>query len=446
MSEQSFLMDRATRFGIMCGLVVLMFVPLIFIALIIEERAGLQDETLREIARQWGGRQVLTGPVLVIPVEREVVEETRDGDEVTTTTRIENAAPLIVMPRSLTLNGALRSEMRARGIFEVPVYSADLSMAFDFDTEGLERELGERERFDWTGARVELHLSNTRGLRSAVVMKTGDAELAVEPGSLLPRKSGVHAPVTRGTDLSAMTLVFTLNGAQDLEFAPVGRQTDIDMTGDWPHPSFDGAFLPDTREVTETGFTAAWSIPHLARDLPQMVRGASNFNQIDASRFGLSLYNPVSFYQKVGRAARYGILFIALTFLTIFLTEGLSKRPVHPAQYLLIGVAQCVFFLLLLSFAEQIGFTPAYGLASLATIGLLAFYAVASLRLGRRSSLLIAILILLYATLFFILQSTEYALLAGSILAFLAVTVTMVLTRNETWFAQRSDAEEAPPA
>ncbi|MEM8742901.1 MAG: inner membrane CreD family protein, partial [Pseudomonadota bacterium] len=179
MSEQSFLMDRATRFGIMCGLVVLMFVPLIFIALIIEERAGLQDETLRDIAGQWGGRQVLTGPVLVIPVEREVVEETRDGDEVTITTRIENAAPLIIMPRNLTLTGDLRSEMRARGIFEVPVYSTDLNIAFEFDTEGLERELGERERFDWSGARVELHLSNTRGLRSSVVMKAGEAELAI---------------------------------------------------------------------------------------------------------------------------------------------------------------------------------------------------------------------------------------------------------------------------
>ncbi|MEM9049509.1 MAG: cell envelope integrity protein CreD [Pseudomonadota bacterium] len=440
MSEQSFLMDRATRFGIMCALVVLMFVPLIFIALIIEERAGLQQETLREIADQWGGQQMLAGPVLIVPVEREVVEETREGDEVTRTTRTENAPPLIVTPRSLAIDGVLRSELRARGIFEVPVYSTDLTLAFGFDLDDFRRELGESERLDWPSARIELHLTKTRGLRSAVEMMAGEEALAVEPGSMLPRKSGVHAPVAQNMALNDMTLVFTLNGARDLEFAPVGRQTDIALSGDWPHPSFDGAFLPDEREVSDSGFTASWSIPHLARDLPQMVRGVSAFNEINASRFGLSLYNPVGFYQKVGRAARYGILFIALTFLTIFLTEGMSKRPVHPAQYLLIGVAQCVFFLLLLSFAEQIGFTPAYMLASLATIALLAFYAVAALRLGKRAGLLIGVLVLLYATLFLILQSTEYALLAGSILAFLAVAVTMVLTRNEVWFPQKTDA------
>jgi len=178
----------------------------------------------------------------------------------------------------------------------------------------------------------------------------------------------------------------------------------------------------------------------LAFLMPQEVRGTSGFQQIESARFGVALYNPVDFYQKVSRAAKYGILFIALTFLTVFLMERMSVQPVHPAQYVLIGVAQCVFFLLLLSFAEQIGFTPAYGLASIATILLLGFYAAASLKLARRSSLLVAVLVLLYATLYFILQSTEYALLAGSILAFLAVAVTMVLTRDERWFPERKDA------
>lgn len=440
MSEQSFLMDRATRFGIMCGLAVLMFVPLLFITLIIEERAGFQEDTLSEVAEQWGGAQSLTGPVLVIPVTREVVEEKTEGEEVVTTTRTEEAQPLILLPRMLEVEGTLRSELRARGIFEVPVYSTDLGLRFGFDLAGLDRALFERESLDWDRARIELHLSNPRGLRSEMVLRAGETALELEPGSILPRRSGVHAQVGPETDLSALTLEFTLNGAQAFDIVPAGRQTDIALVGDWPHPSFAGAFLPDERSVTETGFEAAWSIPHLARDMPQEVRGASGFQQIEAARFGVALYNPVDFYQKVSRAAKYGILFIALTFLTVFLMERMSVQPVHPAQYVLIGVAQCVFFLLLLSFAEQIGFTPAYGLASLATILLLGFYAAASLKLARRSSLLVAVLVLLYATLYFILQSTEYALLAGSILAFLAVAVTMVLTRDERWFPERKDA------
>lgn len=440
----SFLMDRATRFGIMIGLVVLMFVPLIFIGLVIEERAGYQAEALNEVGGQWGGRQVAVGPVLVVPVDVLVTDEKKEGDRTVTTTRTETAEPLILLPEKLAVTGTLKSEIRSRGIFEVPVYATEFRYAFGFDRARLDGVLAEKETARWDKARIELHVSNTRALRSEMVLKSGEAALALEPGSYLPRTSGVHAAVTRETAIADLTLTFTLNGSERLFFAPAGRQTDVGLKGDWPHPSFTGAFLPDGREVTEAGFAADWSIPHLARDLPQVVRGASELSQIDASTFGLDLYNPVDFYQKVSRAAKYGILFIALTFLTIFLMEGLSRVPVHPAQYVLIGVAQCVFFLLLLSFAEQIGFTWAYLVAGLATILLLGFYALAALKLGRRAGILVSVLVLLYATLYLILQSTDFAMLAGSILAFLAVALTMYLTRNETWFAERREDEPAP--
>lgn len=446
MAEQSFLMDRATRFGIMIGLIVLMFVPLIFIGLVIEERADYQGEVREEVGTQWGGRQVVTGPLLVVPVEVEVTEEKKEGERTVTTTRMQPAEPVVLMPERLAVSGRLRTEIRSRGIFEVPVYAADLELSFGFDPAQVARALGEKERLRWSEARIELHVSGTRALRGTTVMKAGGRELPLEPGSLLARRPGIHAVVGEGTPLDDLTLAFALNGSERLFLAPAGRQTEVTLAGDWPHPSFGGGFLPNTREVRPDGFAAAWSIPHLARDVGQLVRGAYDLSALDTAAFGLDLYNPVDFYQKVSRAAKYGILFIALTFLTVFLMEGLSRQPVHPAQYVLIGVAQCVFFLLLLGFAEQIGFTAAYGVAALATVALLGYYGLAALKLGRRGAVLVAVLVLLYATLYLILQSTDYAMLAGAILAFLAVALTMVLTRNERWFGEPAPGAEPGPA
>ncbi len=174
----------------------------------------------------------------------------------------------------------------------------------------------------------------------------------------------------------------------------------------------------------------------MSRDVPQAMRGVSRLHGLQQASFGVDLFDPVTLYTMAERAAKHGILFIALTFMTVFLMEGGSKTATHPAQFLLIGMAQIVFFLLLLSFAEQFGFALAYAGAATATIALLSYYGLASLRPGRRSWVLTATLIVLHATLYMIRKSSDYALLAGSILALLAVAVTMVMTRNESWGRQ----------
>ena len=240
--------------------------------------------------------------------------------------------------------------------------------------------------------------------------------------------------------LGAMQLTMGLNGADRMTFAPAGRETTVRMISDWPHPSFDGTFLPKDREITPDGFSATWEVPHLARDIPQVARGEAQLG----AEFGVSFYNPVDFYQKVERAAKYGILFIALTFVTVLLTERLSGSRAHPVQFLLIGVAQCIFFLLLLSFSEQIGFAIAYLVAGAATIGLIGVYGRIGLGLGRHVRVLVGALVTLYATLFMILRSTDYALLAGSVLAFVALALVMILFRREDWFPEPADAAPKP--
>ena len=205
------------------------------------------------------------------------------------------------------------------------------------------------------------------------------------------------------------------------------------MTSDWPDPSFFGSFLPDNTEIARDGFTANWTVPHLARSLPQVSREVPDPSARKIATMQVRYLTPNDFYQKAWRAARYGILFIGLTFLTILLLDRTSERPAHPVQYLMVGLAQSVFILLMVAYAEQIGFAAAYALAAGATIGLLGIFGATALKLGRRTGILVAMLTTVYGVLFLILRSADFALLAGATLAFVALALTMWLTRNEDW-------------
>ena len=223
-----------------------------------------------------------------------------------------------------------------------------------------------------------------------------------------------------------------------LQIAPVGRTTSVNIQSDWPHPSFNGAFLPDDSEVREDGFDATWTIPHLARALPEVSRG-TQLGAIGREAFGFRLFQPNDFYQKAYRAARYGILFIALTFLTVLLIENRTEKPTHPVQYVLIGLVQAMFVVLMVAYAEQIGFAAAYLLASGAVVALLTFYGWMGLKMGKRSLVLGVMLAVLYGVLFLILRTADYALIAGATLLFAALAGTMWATRNEDWYGPEKD-------
>ena len=426
----SFFASPGWRLAVLCLLTLAMFVPLIFVGLVIEDRVHFQRDAVREVSYQWGGPVSLSGPALVIPVEVERDRSVKGADGfLRTETYTEAGAPIVLMPEDLDITAASRSEIRRRGIFEVPVYTVDLTMRFAFDPDRVDRVVGARETVLWDKATLSIAMPRTRSFTGAAVLDAGGRTFDLEPGSAFGREGGIQADIGDPRGLDGFALTMGLNGADQLMFSPTGRLTTVQMSSDWPHPSFAGTFLPKTREVGADGFSAHWEIPHLAREIPQVSR-STNF---DAASFGVRFYSPVDIYQQVTRAAKYGILFIALTFLSVFLCERLSERRVHPAQFLLIGIAQCVFFLLLLSFAEQIGFGWSYLTASGATIGLISFYGKTGLGLGRRWTVLGGGLVALYAVLYLILQSTDYALLAGSIMAFVAVALVMLLTRNEAW-------------
>lgn len=453
-------------------LILVMTIPGMMAEEVVDARRSYQEQTVDRISREWGGGQILSGPVLVIPVERDVrVVSSRpkldpvsglvlvddEGAEIFERfeeVQVKAEEPVYLLPEQLDLQLDSTTEQRRRGIFEVPVYVAEITASFAFDLEAVARQVDAEARVLWDRAELRVGVGDNRGLRGQAVIEADGAPLRVEPLAL-------HAGFLAQGDPREVTgyrMALTINGAQALRVSPVGRVTHVKMRGDWADPSFDGAFLPDSRSVTEQGFEAAWTIPHLARSVAQAGRGEPGAAQRGKDHsFGVAYIVQNDFYQKAYRAARYAILFVALTFLTILLIDRASERPAHPVQYLLAGLVQVTFVLLMVAYAEQIGFAAAYALSAGAVVVLLTLFGLVALRLGARALVLGGVLAVIYGVLFLILHSADYALLAGSTLAFVALAVTMFATRNEDWygpekprgpglFARMTGRDTPPPA
>lgn len=449
-------MDRSAglRFLGVGILVLLMSIPLNMVSGLVEDRAAYSQSTISSIGQEWGGAQTLSGPMIVIPVTEEVTyDRKREAvDDLTgltlrdvrnnivyehyQETKTEQRAPVFLFPDDFDVDVSVKTQERHRGIFVVPVYTARAEMSFRFDTAIAETVLNRDEVLDWSRAEMRLSLNGNRALRGEAALLVDNRTIALEPIAAIGQveRSGVFAPLDDPRHTSDYAMSLTLNGAQRFAVAAVGRTSRFEMSADWPDPSFSGTFLPDEREVSDTGFTARWTIPHLARSLPQATRESPDHAARAIATMGVNFITPNDFYQKAWRSARYGILFIALTFLTILLLDRSSARPAHPVQFLMVGLVQSVFVLLMVSYAEQIGFGPAYLLAAGATIALLTVFGATALKLGRRTSVLTAMLIVVYTVLFLVLRSADFALLAGSTLAFTALAGAMLLTRNEDWY------------
>ncbi len=454
-------------------LVLVMFIPLNLVSGIINDRASYSRQTIADISREWGGHQRLSGPLMIIPVTEDVTYDRRKEavDAVTglslrdeksnviyehyQETLTENRAPVFVYPDTLDIALVTETQTRHRGIFDVPVYTADAELTFDFNVEKAEDLLRGEEVLHWDDAQLNVYLSSNRALRGEARLTAGGQELPLEPiATSNDQQTGITTALGDPREAETYLLKLTMNGAQQLAAAATGRTTRLRITSDWPDPSFFGDFLPDSSEISEAGFTAEWTVPHLARSLPQIARENADPVARASASMGVRFITPNDFYQKAYRSARYGILFIALTFLTILLLNRAGEKPAHPVQYLMVGLAQSIFMLLMVSYAEQMGFGRAYLLAATATTGLLIVFGATALKLGRKTGLLAVMLFTVYAVLYLILQSADFALLAGSTLAFIALAGTMFLTRNEDWhgpererrgwFRRRTPVAETP--
>lgn len=417
-------------------LVLVLLIPLSMIEGVIHERSATRDAAAADIMRTWGAAQLVAGPVVILPYR--TVRVTKDGE------RIVGKAKAYLLPEQLHVDAAMRPEIRYRGLYEVPVYGADLAFSGSIASPDLDALQIPAEDVLWDEAYVVVAISDAKAITETPTLTVGGHRVRFGPGSeslgglLAPIRAPIGAFLDEPGSPVALDFDFTLrlNGAEVLRFAPLGDTTSIAVRSNWPSPSFVGNYLPESREVRDDGFEASWKVSNIGRALPsQWTSQESVSADLAQSAFGVRLYQPVSLYQLTLRAAKYGVLFVGLTFVAYFLFEVVGGLSLHPLQYLLVGMGNALFFLLLLSLAEHIGFGRAYLASAAASSALIAGYSRAVLGARSRAWIMTGILGLLYLLLYMILNAESYALLAGSVGLWLALALTMYLTRRIDWYA-----------
>ncbi|KVX13396.1 hypothetical protein WL03_20055 [Burkholderia ubonensis] len=425
-------------------LVLLILIPLHLVSSIVQERASYREDALRSIWSSYAGPQTMTGPILVVPYTEVTRIRTEAAPGQPASERVQTEAKrLLVFPKTLSVKGGLATSVRYRGIHKALVY--DLQSRWEGtlalpDLKQLQQSAG-HVSFAIGNPYLAFGISDIRGLMAQPVLVLGGKRLTMEQGAQLPSlRQGVHADVDLGAFPAAsaenvvpFSIELPLLGAQSVAFAPIADQNDFSLKSAWPHPSFDGAFLPRTRTVDAGGFASAWSLTSFNTKVREQIAAGSGDEALEAA--SVSLIEPVNVYLEAERATKYGALFVMLTFASFFMFELVKRLRIHPIQYLLVGLSLALFFLLLLSLSEHIAFEYAYLAASGACIGLLGFYLSFVLHSVKRGAAFAGLLALLYAALYGLLLSEDNALMLGSLLLFAILAGIMTLTRRIDWYS-----------
>ena len=473
MSDQ----DRSERSPgmklLLAGLVgFVLMVPLLLVYALVMDRQNQSQTAQTAINSGWGGDQVIAGPVVVVPFRTTQTQtEQVDGKQVTRVVEVEKY--LYISPASNQVTTTVKPEERKKSIYRSVLYEAQVSGAAKFELPAdLPRFGVTRERLLWDRAELRMGASDARGLTKGGTLKVDGAALAVQPGKGPGATSGqgffAFLP-WNGEGSIAVDYGFGLRGSRSLSLVPRGGQTRWDVSSSWASPSFNGAFLPEKPAISDKGFKASYTVDKLALGQapvstedpgppaidttggasyapvvmseaasPRMAADTASGGAIEnisgqARAVTVGLIEPVNLYSKVDRSVKYGFLFIGFTFLAFLLFDVVGGARVSAAEYLLTGAGLVLFFVLLLAFAEVIGFTPAYVVASAAIIGLLSAYSAAVLKSWRRGQFIGAMLAGLYALLFVLLNLEAWSLLIGSVLLFVALAGVMYATRNVDW-------------
>ena len=428
------------------ALCVLLLVGLLWIGSIVAERQARRDQVVKDIAESSSTAQRLVGPILVIPYDKTVQEWLDDPQSGRHAITRHVNGQVLILPETLRVDGELPTERRARGIYEARLYHASLKIHATFAVPlhyGLQNDLS---AYRFGQASIAIGLSDIRGIESTSPATVDGNSVKLQPGTTSTLLGGgLRAPLATPADPDRTTHVdFAMGlgvlGTSEFHVMPVGRESQVFLHSNWANPGFVGQYLPLRHEINAKGFDAQWSTTLFSTNLEESLRRCSESSTAACAEFnsrllGVSLVDPVDQYLKTDRAIKYALLFIFLTFAGFFLFEVLKKLAVHPIQYGLVGTALALFYLLLLSLSEHVGFGVAYIISSAACVALLGFYVGAILRSGWRGVGFAAALSMLYGTLYALVSADDYALLMGSALLFGLLAVVMVLTRKVDWFA-----------
>ena len=400
---------------------------------LITDRQGYMQEAVNEISKGWAGMQSIAGPIITI--KRKVEKTDSKGDKFFVMNNY------YYLPETLKIDVEVVPEKRYKGIYEVMLYKSKLKMSGTINLSKLKEKFPD-EKFD--ESYISFNISDLRGIQKDAELILNGKKYKLTPGLKdKALRNGFYSDLDLSTQDMPQNfeLELELNGMENLEFVPLGKFTEVNMKSSWNNPSFEGAFLPLSREVTEDGFTAQWKVNYFNRSYPQ--EWEEKTYDPFPSAFGVKLLVPVDEYQKTMRTSKYGLMIIVLTFLSFFMIELFSKKVIHPIQYLLVGLALIIFYSILLAISEYILFQYSYLISSLLIIVLIALYVKSIYQSKQISIIVTGMLMMFYGFMYVILQLQDYSLLIGNVALFIILAAIMFFTRKINWFDVFSNKSNA---
>jgi inner membrane protein len=429
-------------------------IPVAMIRSLIGERSHRADEVEESIMEAWGSQFMLYGPVIRIPViEREEVrtKTEKEGEKIEIITRNYT---LWITPKDVTISADFSAQKKRRGIFSVALFSGNVSLSGNFSYERAKDALKQNQTLYPEQAEIIIGLATQKGIRRVIKADWNGSELFFKPGNRnFPISYSSSRKITRtlegGNGVNALSpfnaagintfdIQFAVQGGKAIRVIPIGETTQVHIQTNWPSPSFQGGFLPANYTLSENGFDAEWEISYLSRSIPLYWINSERDEYESKSDwinefFGVDFFKPLDHYALNTRAVKYAILFLIIPFLTLFFLEVFSQKSIHPAQYLLSGLANVIFYLLLLSISEHLSFSVSYLIASAALTCMMTLYARSLLETWTSSAYMGLVMALLYLIMYLTLNAEDWALLIGSIAAFVITGVVMFLTRKLDW-------------
>lgn len=420
-------------------LILLLLIPMTMVESVIKERSYLHDNASLEIRRSWGPDQSIVGPVLTLPYVRTFSAGTGWSYD----SRYKH-----IRPDDLNIESQIETEIRYRSIYKVPVYTADVHIRGEYDLGDITIGAEDNNGFQLDKGMIRIPLVNSRSIKEPITFIWNGKAIELKPTWNKENSKAVIFSAKLPADLILRDRVNTfeyklkLAGTNSFSLIPSADKTNVKLVSNWHSPGFYGIYLPTERSISDEGFTAEWGTNDFLSDIGHEESEMISPDWFKGQVYGVNLIQPVNTYQVVTRAAKYAVLFIALTFMVYFFTELFGKSMLHPVQYLLVGVANCIFYLLLLSLAEHIDFNVAYVISAFASISLISLYSVSILKSRLKASIVFAVLTGLYTYLFITLRSEGFALLIGSVGLFAILSSIMYLTRNIDWHNVRPQFQE----
>ncbi len=410
-------------------LILVLLIPTSMISSLLRERESRRDAVVQEINQKWGNSQTITGPFFTVPYKSFYKDK---NDKLQHTIKYFH-----ILPEKLNITGNITPHVRYRSIYEAVLYNCQLEVKGLFTIPKLNQLNIEVEHILWNKAIFSIGISDMRGIKNAVQITFGKNSYGVNPGLKTAdiASAGISTIIPLSPDESSKPFSFklTLNGSEQIQFTPMAEETNVTVQSDWVSPSFNGAFLPTERDISEKGFTATWKVLHLNRNFPQYWEG--NRYKVNESCFGFKLLITADLYQKATRLSKYALMFVVFTFSAFFFSEILNKSRVHPIQYLLIGLAVILFYVLQLSISEHVNFDFAYVISATAITLLVSGYSKGILKNNYFTLTVFSLLTILYSYLYIVLQLEDYALIMGSIGLLLVLATVMFITRKIDWYA-----------